>query len=218
MAQAASTSEKPKKPTGKVKGKDETGKEQEYTYDQWYKQVTKIGSKQKKDIKGGSCPLAMKALLGNWPDFNNYLIATNPLLQKKIPKPPPPETKQIVCQNIHKLGFAADGEYYDMLQSQSQQSMIAGDYQNAYLPATAYQSGASSYVYSAQPALAYQSGAASTDYAMVMALSLGMFMMICVLCFVVNAVIAAGCFVFGQSQSSKPRQDIKYRVVDHEEV
>mmetsp|Transcript_58509 Transcript_58509/g.93014 ORF Transcript_58509/g.93014 Transcript_58509/m.93014 type:complete len:190 (-) Transcript_58509:188-757(-) len=94
--------------------------------------------------------------------------------------------------------------------------------QNGYIPAFSYGalpgSAPLGYSYGAQPAFAYQSGAASTDYAMMMVLALGVFMMICVLCFVVNAVMAAGCFVFGQRQSSNAQQGVKYRVVDHEEV
>jgi hypothetical protein len=90
--------------------------------------------------------------------------------------------------------------------------------QSAYIPAFSYSP--PSYGYPMQPALGYPAGAASssTDYAMVMAMAVGVFMMICVLCFVVSTVMAAGCFVFGQRQSSHSRQGAKYRVVDHEEV
>mmetsp|Transcript_6253 Transcript_6253/g.10316 ORF Transcript_6253/g.10316 Transcript_6253/m.10316 type:complete len:209 (+) Transcript_6253:25-651(+) len=92
--------------------------------------------------------------------------------------------------------------------------------QNAYLPAFSY-GGMPSYSYQAPQELAYQTGVASdsSDYAMMMALTLGVFVMICVLCFVLNMVMAAGGFIFGQRQSSMLRQT-KYRsnMVDHAEV
>eukprot|EP00484_Ammonia_sp_Unknown_P023613 CAMPEP_0197028660 /NCGR_PEP_ID=MMETSP1384-20130603/8293_1 /TAXON_ID=29189 /ORGANISM="Ammonia sp." /LENGTH=172 /DNA_ID=CAMNT_0042457693 /DNA_START=23 /DNA_END=541 /DNA_ORIENTATION=+ len=91
------------------------------------------------------------------------------------------------------------------------------DAQSAYIPEFSYS--APSYYYRAPTALGYESGAASTDYVMIMALIFTAFLMICLLCFVVNMVMAAGCFIWAQRQSSKLGQT-KYRsnMVEHEEV
>jgi len=100
-------------------------------------------------------------------------------------------------------------EYVDILEADDAQTAYS------YVP--------QSYFYDAQPAVVlpytYQSGTDSTDHAVTMALALGIFMIICALCFVVHVVVAAAsCFVFGQWQSSKQQHGLKYQAVDREQV
>eukprot|EP00484_Ammonia_sp_Unknown_P024880 CAMPEP_0197037592 /NCGR_PEP_ID=MMETSP1384-20130603/14760_1 /TAXON_ID=29189 /ORGANISM="Ammonia sp." /LENGTH=228 /DNA_ID=CAMNT_0042467913 /DNA_START=171 /DNA_END=857 /DNA_ORIENTATION=- len=100
------------------------------------------------------------------------------------------------------------------------------DDQRAYLPGYAYggplSGGATSDSYGAS--LAYSSSAASTDYAMILATSLAVFLMICIVCFAVNMVTAAGCYVLGRRSAAKVKQarDVEYVAVEvepeHEEV
>mmetsp|Transcript_20243 Transcript_20243/g.32161 ORF Transcript_20243/g.32161 Transcript_20243/m.32161 type:complete len:235 (+) Transcript_20243:38-742(+) len=113
-----------------------------------------------------------------------------------------------VDDNLKKNGLMARQQYYDELDSQS-----------SLLPVYSYQGAASPY--QAQSALAYQqpgTASQSTDYALVLAMCVGLVLIVYLICCLVSTVMAAGCYLYGQTESNKQQSLAKYRrVIQHDE-
>mmetsp|Transcript_63969 Transcript_63969/g.101821 ORF Transcript_63969/g.101821 Transcript_63969/m.101821 type:complete len:217 (+) Transcript_63969:121-771(+) len=111
-----------------------------------------------------------------------------------------PDLERLPSDSMAHQSIYDEYRDYDLVDAQGQALYVPG-YTNGYS-------------YYAPPALGSSSGAGSTDFAMIMAIGLAAFVLVCLVCLMISVVIGAGCFLYNQ----RAKQVVKYQALRDEQV